>query len=604
MELPYAEAGLTPPEAAAHLLDRFAFGPARDQVDAVVAEGLDAWFARQLRGDTPSPALDRLLRGTPSVALSHREILAKYPNPGPIRRQATDEGRIDPDAPEKEQREQLIAYLAERGQLPQQELFNDTLEAKITHGVANENQLHEVMASFWFNHFTVSGTDGNIRRFLWTYEREAIRPHALGRFEELLTATAKHPAMLHYLDNANSVAHVDTKTTADCRREELMRQGGAEGRRWERINRRQLDRKDRRRVRMMDQGRQLGLNENYARELLELHTLGVDGGYTQQDVVEVARALTGWTTPAEGERGEEARRQAVKDVNRAQGTVLDGDFLFDPTRHDAEGKVILGRTFAAGRGLDEGEEVLRFLARRESTARFIGRKLAVQFVRDEPSAALVDALAETFRRSAGDTREVLITLTTHPEFWASRRAKIKTPYELVISSLRGLGAQLTRPRRLTRWLDRMGEPIYRAPAPTGFPAVASAWVNTGSLLHRMNFGLAAGGGFLKGVKFDPERFDRGMEPESDEAALARFASELMPGRDLDETIAALTPLLGRDGLADEIRQRADRGVSSVPVTREDDADAEADDDRPPAARNATPGQVLGLILGSPEYQRR
>ena len=600
MKLPYAEAGLTPTEAAAHLLDRFAYGPARDQVNAVVEEGIDAWFARQLRGDTPSPNLDRLLREAPSLRLSNLEIVAKYPNPGPIRRQATEEGRVDPDAPEKEQREQFIAYLAERDQLPQQALFYDTLEGKIAHGVANENQLHEVMASFWFNHFTVSGTDGNIRRFLWTYERDAIRPHALGRFEELLAATAKHPAMLHYLDNANSAAHVDTKTTADYRREELMKQGGAEGRRWERINRRQLDRKDRRRVRLMDQGRQLGLNENYARELLELHTLGVDGGYRQQDVVEVARALTGWTTPAEGERGEEARRQAVKDVARAQGAVLDGDFLFDPTRHDAEEKVILGRKFAAGRGMDEGEEVLRFLARHDSTARFVTRKLAVQFVRDEPSTELQEALAETFLRTGGDTRELLITLTGRPEFWASRRAKIKTPYELVISSLRGLGAQLTRPRRLTRWLDRMGEPIYRAPAPTGFPAVASAWVNTGSLLHRMNYGLAAGGGFLKGVKFDPDRFDRGMEPESDEAALARFASELMPGRDLEETIAALTPLLGRDGLADEIRERADRDGSSGAAASEDDEDER----RPSSAKNATPGQVLGLILGSPEYQRR
>ena len=587
--------------AAAHVLDRFAYGPAPGEVDAVVALGPEAWLERQLTARERSPGLDRALAPLRSLELSNLDILRLYPSPGQARREAIDEGAVDPDLPEKEMREAVAAWLESQGLRSQRELYREALAARILRAALSANRVEEVMVDFWFDHFTVSGTDGQCRPFVGNYERDAIRANVFGRFGNLLEASAKHRAMLLYLDNAQSRAPVDARTTADLRREQLSAAGGPEAARWERIDRRMDGREDDRRDRMMERGAERGLNENYAREVLELHTLGVDGGYTQRDVEEVARALTGWTVLPAGKRGDNIRDRAGDPVFLAQGFVIEGDFLFDAAMHDAGPKEILGQRFSAGAGLDEGEDVLRILARHPSTAHFVSRKLAVRFVSDEPSDGLVDRLAEEFSRTDGDTRALLRAIVREPEFWESRREKIKSPFELAISGVRALDVEIHQPRYLIRWIDRMGQPIYRASAPTGFPDRAEAWVNAGALLHRMNFGLALGGGHVRGLSFDPDSFHDGLEPESGAAALREYGAQLLPARDLEETIASLEPLLGRPELAEEIEARAGNGPASGPGDEFGETEMET---RPAAIHEATPAQVIGLLLGSPEFQRR
>ncbi|HEX2643829.1 MAG TPA: DUF1800 domain-containing protein, partial [Thermoanaerobaculia bacterium] len=246
--------------------------------------------------------------------------------------------------------------------------------------------------------------------------------------------------------------------------------------------------------------RSRGLNENYARELLELHTLGVDGGYTQQDVTEVARAFTGWTVLPAGRLGEAGRRGRL-------GFEVDGQFLFRADAHDAGKKVILGRSFPAGRGIEDGEAVLDLVASHPATARHLAAKLAVRFVSDQPSPALIDRLAQVYRTSGGDTRAMLAALASSPEFWKRETvgAKIKSPFEVVASALRSTGAQVEDPREALEWIAKMGQPLYAAPAPTGYPDRAEAWVNTGALLQRMNFGLELAAGRVRGVEVDADR---------------------------------------------------------------------------------------------------
>jgi len=533
--------------AAAHVLDRFAYGPAPGEVDAVVALGPEAWLERQLTAQERSPDLDRALAPLRSLELSNLDILRLYPSPGQARREAIDEGAVDPDLPEKEMREAVAAWLESRGLRSQRELYREALAARILRAALSANRVEEVMVDFWFDH------------------------------------------------------PVDARTTADLRREQLSAAGGPEAARWERIDRRMDGREDDRRDRMMERGAERGLNENYAREVLELHTLGVDGGYTQRDVEEVARALTGWTVLPAGKRGDNIRDRAGDPVFLAQGFVVRGDFLFDAAMHDAGPKEILGQRFSAGAGLDEGEDVLRILARHPSTAHFVSRKLAVRFVSDEPSDELVDRLAEEFSRTDGDTRALLRAIVREPEFWESRREKIKSPFELAISGVRALDVEIHQPRYLIRWIDRMGQPIYRASAPTGFPDRAEAWVNAGALLHRMNFGLALGGGHVRGLSFDPGSFHDGLEPESGAAALREYGAQLLPARDLEETIASLEPLLGRPELAEEIEARAGNGAASGPGDELGEMEMET---RQAAVQEATPAQVIGLLLGSPEFQRR
>jgi uncharacterized protein (DUF1800 family) len=336
---------------------------------------------------------------------------------------------------------------------------------KIFRAAYSERQLQEVLVDFWFNHFNVFAGKGQTRVYLTEYEREVIRPRVFGKFRDLLAATAESPAMLFYLDNWQNAA-----------------------------------------PRTLPNGRARGINENYARELMELHTLGVDGGFTERDVQEVARAFTGWTI--------EAPRQG-------------GGFRFDPRMHDDGEKTVLGHRIKAGGGRADGEQVIDILARHPSTSTFIATKLARRFISDTPPPDLVKRAAAVFRTSDGDLRQVVRTLVTSPEFFAvtARRSKVKTPFEFVASALRTSGAQARLPQPFVQALRELGMPAYQCQPPTGYADRADAWVNAGALLSRMNFAVALSSGQFRGAMMSPRGDAAAVRDEFVRGALGGEASE-------------------------------------------------------------------------------
>jgi uncharacterized protein (DUF1800 family) len=632
VHLPWRQAGLTERQAAAHLLDRFAFGPRPGEIDAVVAMGLDRWLDRQLAGDLPDAKLAERLRAYPALAMSTAEILRTYPPPAAVLAEARQAGVVPgknavnaanaanagnqaADAPglDKEDiKAKVVAFGRERGYRPERELLGQLMAQKLLRAVYSENQLGEAMTDFWFNHFNVSRTNGKTRPYLLSYERDAIRPNALGRFRALLGATAHQPAMLLYLDNAQSTAAATAETTMgdEMDRRPLVRRSRALAQRP--VNRRANGKGER------------GLNENYARELMELHTLGVDGGYTQQDVIEVARAFTGWSVvPAGPARQRIEQRLARADRVGGLGFRQEGEFLFRADVHDSGAKTVLGHRLPAGRGVEDGEQVLDLLAAQPATARHLASQLAVRFVSDHPPQALVDRLAKVYLTTGGDVRALVRAIAESPEFWSrdALHAKIKSPFELAASAVRALGGEVEEPRATIEWIGRIGEPLYAYQAPTGYPDRAEAWVNTGSLLNRMNFGLQLAAGRVRGVEVDLPALTGGREPESREQALAVYAGLLMPGRDLASTLKLLQPMIAKPDLARRVDEAAPpasavstTGAAGSPGSdNEMAADLDASE-RPvrerarAAGRPAQPpdqiAQVVGVILGSPEFQRR
>ena len=632
LRLPWKDAGLTEHEAAAHLLDRFAYGPRPGEVERVVGMGLGNWLARQLQGGLPDPDVDRVLRRFKSLGMTTRDIVETYPGPGLVLAEAREKGFIGGEAQDASRRrmsdpatrDRVIRFARQQGYRPQRELIGEAMAAKLYRAAYSENQLTEVLTDFWFNHFNVSITDTECRVFVPTYERDAIRPFVTGDFRDMLVATAKHPAMLLYLDNARSVAGEDAKVRFD--RDRFRGRFGSRGGRGFR-NRGFGSREGT--EALSQRPRPSGLNENYARELLELHTLGVDGGYTQDDVIEVARAFTGWTTYPPGpmrERTEERIAQARSRMARAglqnrTGFVFEDDFVFRADAHDAGRKAVLGKKLPAGQGIEDGLAVLAIVAAHPSTARHLATKLARRFVSDEPPASLVDRLARVYLDSRGDLGRLVVALAESPEFWGAggaggentaRRQKIKSPFELAVSALRVTGARLTDPRATVEWISRMGQPLYAYQAPTGYPDRADFWVNTGSLLSRMNFGLQLATGRVAGVKLDLAALDGRREPESLEAALATYAALLLPGRETAPTIDRLGPVI-RDP---ELARKVEEAQGSEEVADLDLDDWDGLEDRPgrrfgrgapppPVEIDSSPlAHVVGVILGSPEFQRR
>lgn len=629
IHMPWKQAGLTEKEAAAHLLNRFAFGPRPGEVEAVAAMGLERWFERQLAGGLPDKEMEARLRRLPALDLSTEEIVKAYPPPGLVLYQAKEAGILEEDVTRKDLKDgdrealkaKVMAFAEKQGYRPQKELLGQLMTQKLVRAVESENQLGEVMTDFWYNHFNVSSTDNKTRAYLLPYERDAIRPNALGTFRGLLEATAKSPAMLVYLDNAQSSAAEDAPKTFERR--------GRPG------IRRVSDPED-----PMKRLRPRGVNENYARELMELHTLGVDGGYTQKDVGEVARAFTGWSLLPPGksrERTEERLARLARFERKGgggfqagfpSGFQREGDFLFRADQHDAGEKTILGVRFPAGRGMEEGEAVLDLLANQKATAKHLARKLAVRFVSDNPPPPLVDRLADVYLKTGGDTRRILSALVESPEFWSRGAvgAKIKSPFELAASALRASGGEIGDPKEILKWIARMGQPLYAYQAPTGYPDRAEAWVNTGSLLNRMNFGLQLAANRVRGVDLDLVALNSGHEPESREEALRVYAGHLLPGRDLAATLKLLGPMVTDPNLAKKVDKAApepaakapkgdpeeemvygrdisgsELGTRSIKIRdRLDDVPKEPVDRRPPTPLE----QVVGVILGSPEFQRR
>lgn len=566
-----------------HALARLTFGARPGDYERVRAIGVDQWIAGQLdpRGIAdPEPA--RLLAGFQTLHLSTPELFARFPSPRQVRaarsaaiRQqggsAADSGRAGASM---EQDSMLRQFGREY-----RDVLADLQMARVVRAVTSERQLEEVMVDFWLNHFSVFGGKGPERYFLAAYERESIRPYALGQFRDLLGAVAKSPAMLFYLDNWQSGVESDRPSLVQPRaaaRRGVRRRGASDARR---------DSLDARLARMPR-----GLNENYARELLELHTLGVEGGYTQADVVNVARALTGWSL----------------DQPRVRG-----GFIFRPITHDAGEKTVLGHRLAPGRGMEDGEQVLDIVAAHPSTALFIATKLARRFVSDDPPAALVERAAATFRSTDGDIGETVRTIVTAPEFFAADtyRAKVKSPFELVVSALRAVNAAPDTTPRTARLIAALGQPLYLHQAPNGYPETGKPWINTGTILNRINFAMALAAGRVPGVQLRrwPEAArlrdaPRGVQVDGVIHGLLGGEVSTDTRRILESGINPMLDLPGADTLAVDLDLPDENAESSMPQTGSMVRARRATRMRPTELEGLA--QVVGLALGSPEFQRR
>ncbi len=449
-----ARAATAVPEDAAtitHVLNRLTFGARPADVERVQQIGLNAWIDQQLHpSKIDDHAAEALLPplGTPPADSDQKEL-------------------------RKFGRQQVQTLGAD----------------KLLRAMYSERQLQEVLVDFWFNHFNVYAAKGRTAEFLPGYERDVIRPHVFDHFRDLLEADAKSPAMLFYLDN-----WLSADPNAAQRVEQMRRQAA---------NERAIRRAQRpgrfggfpaplppapkqNAANANNKKRERGLNENYGRELMELHTLGVDGGYTQQDVINVARAFTGWTI----------------DPRTAS-------FRFVPALHDTGEKVVLGHKIKAGGGMDDGEKVLDIVASHPATAHHIAYELAQYFVADEPPAALVTRAAETFTRTKGDLREVVRTIVTSPEFMAAAASdsKFKSPLQFVVSAVRTTGTTVTDARPFMQTLMQLGEPLYMCQPPTGYKNTADAWVSAGGLVARMNFATRLASGNMPGVTLPADATD-------------------------------------------------------------------------------------------------
>jgi len=579
---------LTKDQQVLHALDRLTFGPRPGDVEIVKKMGVKKWIDLQLHPEriAENPALAAKLAPLETLRMTQGETEASYPNPQMIRLVAQgrqplpddpvvraaverqvrrikvkkDEKDSDPLEPAvpldklltqaqirqlrngtPDQKKEVLASIPQeqmddvviampqglRGQLmavapeglrrklllsnnPQQLIAYDLSEGKLYRAILSNRQLQEQLVDFWYNHFNVYLDKGNDRFMVPSYEREAIRPHVLGHFRELLESTASAPAMLFYLDNWQSVAP------------DIARPAGRGGGRPAR-----------------------GLNENYGRELLELHTLGVDGGYTQKDVTEVARCFTGWT------------------IRNPQGG---STFTYNDRVHDKGEKIVLGVTIPAGGGKDDGEKVLDILAKHPSTARFISKKLAQQFVADNPPQELLDRMARTFLDSDGDIRAVLNTMLTSKEFLSqgAYQSKVKTPFEMIVSSIRATGAQVDYAFPLANRIATLGQPLYRKEQPTGYSSANAEWINSAALLARMNFALDLTQNKVQGTKVDQTRFN---EDPAHTARLMLFTNATGPTREAIEKAIA---------------EEKTKNPKAPP----------------------SPALVAGLVIGSPDFQRR
>jgi uncharacterized protein (DUF1800 family) len=526
-----------------HVLNRIGFGPAPGDIDRVRNLGLEKYIDLQLHPERiADEGMAARLAPLDTLAKSSRELAEDFFVPAQMERRRAQQQNgqqasgqqpnaqqpADPSADRKQMRtpEQMQLMQSER------RVFTDLAQQKILRAAYSERQLDEVMVDFWFNHFNVFAGKGQVREYLTEYERDVIRPNVFGHFRDLLGATAHSPAMLFYLDNWQSAAPEGASTSEPMRRA-AFGPGGGRGRGRGGLQPRTIA--------DLPSGAQnrrpRGLNENYARELMELHTLGVDGGYTQKDVQEVARAFTGWTI-----------------ANPRQG----GGFRFEPRMHDDGEKVVLGHRIKAGGGQHDAEEVLDILAAHPSTAKFISTKLVRRFVSDEPPASLVDRAAARFRETNGDIREVVRTIITSPEFFApaAYRAKVKTPFEFVASAVRASGVDATNAMPLVQAMRDLGMPPYQCQPPTGYVDRADAWVNTGSLLNRMNFAVALTDGRMRVLR------TTALTPTSSADAARTTLSDQVLAGDLSESTRATV------------------------------------------AKAATAPQAMALLLGSPEFQKR
>jgi uncharacterized protein (DUF1800 family) len=637
---------------AIHVLNRFTFGPKPGDVQNVEAVGIDTWFDQQLHPDKIDDfALEARLSQFRTLKMSSSELAKDFPSPQVIKmvengrasmprdpqekaiyqaaidrdhqRQAAKQdaadnqniGQTDTGAQQgnsrrrggsledkmyaslnadsllneppdqrfkdlmkmgpadmraaaqslnQQEREQLVdGFTPQQKETivaivnPQLVVQGELMQAKLLRSIYSERQLEEVMTDFWMNHFNVFINKGQPEHyFLTSYERDVIRPHALGKFKDLLLATAKSPAMLFYLDNWQSIGpDSDVAKGRPNARPGRFRRGPFGMIVYEppRARPNQNPQNPQQKAK-----RPSGLNENYAREVMELHTLGV-GNYTQKDVTELAKVLTGWG------------------IEKPQ---VGGEFKFNERAHEPGKKYVLGKEFKED-GENEGIKALEMLAHSPATAQFISKKLAIRFVSDEPPNSLVQRMAQTFSKTDGDISEVLRTMYSSPEFWAPEayRAKVKTPFDFVVSAVRASGADVEHAQPLIQQLQKLGMPLYGMQTPNGYSMKADTWVNSAALLSRMNFSLALAGGKLPGVHWDPSSTMANNQLAGDPTgALANFESVLLDGDVSKQTHTTILNQLN-------------------------DPQAAARNNLP-AAQGANLRLIAGLLLGSPEFQRR
>ncbi len=549
---------LTDQQRALHALNRLGFGPRPGDVERVMKNGVDAWIEQQLHPERiPDDAVQTRLEQYATLKMSDAGILRTYYAPvlqaQQQAKQAAAEGQTAKVDPAEMRRELMQQTPPEKRP---QRVMEELTAQRVIRAAESDRQLNEVMVDFWFNHFNVFAGKGIDRFLLTSYERDVIRPHVWGRFEDLLMATAKSPAMLFYLDNARSVADPENRPKAAPRVAARpsgrgLLGGGFRGRLGVGVN--VMPPRQTGANQNQNKG---GLNENYAREIMELHTLGVDGGYTQQDVTELARVFTGWTIA---------------------GPQQGGGFVFRLQLHDVGPKTVLGIRFPAGGGIEEGEKMIHVLAHQPATAHHIAFELCQRLVADEPPPALVDRVAKKFLATDGDLRETVKAVIESPEFWSPQfyRAKVKSPFEYEISAVRAIGATISDPAAIVRMLQQIGEPLYGSQPPTGYSDVAASWVNTGALMSRLNFALALAANRIPGVKGDVTTL---IPPDA--------------AADPRQSVGALAVALTGGDLAPETRRTIEARVSESPTAQQD-----------PWANTQLP-VVAGLILGSPEFQRQ
>ncbi len=628
---------LDPDEKILQVLNRFTYGPRPGDLDRVRAMGLTAWFTQQLNPRSiDDSALEARLAAYPAMHLSLNQLIAMYPTRAMVR--ATMDGKAgtpsgeaekaiyaDQIAREKDKKNgkdqpppadnatippQDVQALLDlppdkrfsalcRMKLPQLRDFRQSLtpdqrdhltdgftpqqieelaafngpqgviaaedvQTKLLRDIYSERQLNEVMVDFWLNHFNVyMKKSQQAPYYIASYEREAIRPRALGRFEDLLVATATSPAMLNYLDNSSSIGPHSPFANRPFN-----------------PNKKKPD----------------GLNENYARELMELHTIGVNGGYTQHDVTEVAKVFTGWTV------GQKFIGPGLSGPKYAAGEALQPQF--DWTKHEPGSKQVLGVTIKEG-GEKEGLQVLHMLATSPKTAQFISTKLAIRFVSDDPPPAMVDHMAHTFLTTNGDIRRVLLTMINSPEFWSrdAYRAKVKTPQDFVVSAVRASGAEVSTTGALVNVIAELGMPLYGMQTPNGYSMKSDAWNNTAALVERMNFALALASNRVAGAVTDwPAILGNPAEPLSPEAKAAALEDKLLHIPVSDRTRQTILAQISTDPEQQEssLRQVAikDRKRDPLAVAGPGRHNLNA----PPV--DSESALAAGLIFGSPEFQRR
>ena len=543
-----AIATLTPDLAAWHFLSRTTFGPRQQDVERAKQAGVAALLEEQLHPDKIDDSeVERRIASLPTLTMSPAELMEDFPAPKPRNNPLAGQARSAvkpamtpiPEEAAKQPSPEMSQAMEPDGP---RRIIMELGREQLWRAAYSQRQLQEVMVHLWMNHFNIYAAKGVDKWLLTSFEQETIRPNALGNFSQLLAATAQSPAMLFYLDNWLSVAPDAAAGIGKARGRRFMLGGPGFGPRPMKANGKP------------PQGERRGLNENYARELMELHTLGVDGGYTQQDVREVARCFSGWTIdrPRQG-----------------------GGFIFRPRMHDYGEKMVLGHKIKRPGGMEDGMKVLQLLAAHPSTAHFISLKLCRHFVADDPPTTVVDRTARAFTKSQGDIPSVLRTILTSPEFNspAAFRTKVKSPFELVASSLRTLNAETDAGMPLMGLIMRMGQPLFQYQAPTGYPDRASSWINSGTLLARMNFSMALAANRIRGTQLDYQA----LTPSEDlQAVWVHLVERTLGGSVSPETQTAVMKSL------DDLDKAGEGNAHAFPKTT----------------------LMAALLLGSPEFQRR